>query len=268
MKKMNDKELKQCLLDMMISFKTFCEKKQLNYSLIGGTLLGAIRHHGFIPWDDDVDFCLSRPDYDQMRKLFENGEAPEHLKLLDYSLGNFKYPFARIVDTRTHIKQKYIGNDSTDGVWIDIFPIDGLPNSKEAQIKIYKEAQFIYKLMMLNASRFGSGTTLVKKLAKMIAIPCARIIGDKRCDKKLEELASQKNYTEAEYVGCVIWGLGGAGEIMKKSEFESYVQVSFENVKFNAISCWDLYLTNKYGEYMQLPPEKEHASHSFEAWKD
>lgn len=251
----------------MIDFKSVCEENNLIYSLVGGTLLGAVRHHGFIPWDDDVDFGMPRPDFDKMRKAFKDGKFPSYLKLLDFSLGNFRYPFARIIDTRTKLEQKYISNDNTDGVWIDIFPIDGISSDVKKQKQIYTKAKLIYKLMILSNSRIGSGTTITKKISKMIFIPIVRIIGIKKYDKILEKLAHQTSFENAKNVSCIIWGLYGTGEILTKNEFVNTQEIEFENEKFRMMTGWDKYLTNCFGNYMELPPVEQRASHSFQAWR-
>ena len=133
MKKMQLREIKDIELDILIAFNKFCQDNNLKYYLSGGTLLGAIRHKGFIPWDDDIDVCMPRPDYERLMKIFPNIYMNKY-KLKTISRKNFICPFAKIIDINTRVDFKYLNNIDKN-LWLDIFPIDGLPKSKKKQIE-------------------------------------------------------------------------------------------------------------------------------------
>lgn len=259
MKKLTLNEIQASELLLLIEFKRFCQDKGLSYSLAGGTLLGAIRHRGFIPWDDDIDVCMPRPDYERFVKSFKSDK--EHIEILSDSMGTFNSPFAKIIDISTCIESKYSKNSFNSHLWIDIFPIDGLPESTEKTVDIYRWENFYRRMLVLTDAQLGEGKTFIRRYGKYILIPIARMYGAKRCSKKMRDIALTIPYETAEYVGIVTWGLYGVGERMKKKEFLQKVTVTFEGEEFSAFSCWDSYLQGIYGDYMQLPPIEKRKTH-------
>ena len=265
MEELNDKELKKRLLNVMVQCRDLCNKYHLDYSLVGGTLLGAIRHKGFIPWDDDVDIAMARPTYEKMIKIFsKKGVLPSNLKLMGFDIGNSIYPFIKIVDTNTKVVEQT--SDEKMGVWIDIFPIDGLPSNSRKIKKIYKEANFLHSLLTLIPSK-KEASTEIKGLIKPFAIFIAKnVLGYVRINKWCMQLCQSYSYDNCENVGCIIWGRAHEKEVMRKKDFENKIDVVFENEKFKAFSCYNYYLTNLYGNYMKLPPEKEREHHFSKAY--
>lgn len=266
LKKISLDEIKKIELDILINFDTFCKENKLKYYLSGGTLLGAIRHKGFIPWDDDIDVCMPRGDYQKLIKIF-----PDKLKnryiLKAKEKGNFKAPFVKILDSRTLIDFKYVKNELDNNLWIDIFPVDGLPSNKKEMRNLYTKVSFYRKLLVLNTAKIKTSKgKLLKQIFKPFAIFIAKLIGTKFFIKKIETIALSNNYDKSEYVGAVTWGLYGIGECMKKSDFEKVVYVDFEGYKFPAFSCWDSYLRGLYKNYMELPPIEKRKTHEMEAY--
>lgn len=261
---LGNKEIKQFELAILKEFDMFCKQYRLRYYLAGGTLLGAIRHKGFIPWDDDIDVCMPRDDY--MKFLSLRNKIPPYLKIKSNIINNFHLPFAKLVDLNIIIKSKYSNDNSNNHLWIDIFPVDGLPQSLEESRKIYEKGDFYRKILLLIDARLGEGSTVIRKYSKYLLKPLAQIYGKQRCIDKIEKIAAKYPYEESQYVGIVTWGLYGAGERMLKSEFEKVVEVEFEGHKFPAFSCWDSYLTGLYGDYMQLPPVEKRKTHNMEAY--
>lgn len=138
MKELSIQEIKDIELSLLIQFDLICNDQQLRYSLGGGTLLGAIRHNGFIPWDDDVDVMMPRPDYDMFLKYCRDNPIPFFLVCHEYN-PNYKNLFAKVVAPNTTIIDSSINIESTEmGVHIDVFPIDGLGQSDSDAIKQFK----------------------------------------------------------------------------------------------------------------------------------
>lgn len=260
---LNLKEIKNVELNILLNFDQFCKNNSLRYYLSGGTLLGAIRHKGFIPWDDDIDVCMPRPDYEKFVRLFKNDN---NLELITNKLDNFSLPFAKIVDRNTFIENKYSNDEHQNALWIDIFPVDGLPDEIKEVEKIYKECNFYRTILGLNSARLGVGKTVFRRYIKYILKPFAKLYGKKRCVNNIELLAFKNLYTESKYVGAVTWGLYGIGERMLKSEFEKVVEVEFEGYKFPTFSCWDSYLNGLYNDYMSLPPLEKRKTHDMIAY--
>lgn len=257
-------EIKALELNILLLFDQYCKKNKLVYYLAGGTLLGAIRHKGFIPWDDDIDVCMPRKDYITFFNSFHclNNRYMARCNLI----GNFTGAFGKLVDLNTHIENIYTKDDRSANVWIDIFPVDGLPEDLAEVKKIYKKCSYYRRILRLADSRLGEGKTTLHKCSKYILKPLAQLYGKKRCVNNIETIAALYPYETSTYVGIVTNGLYGIGERMIKSEFEQSTTVTFEHHNFPAFSCWDSYLTGIYGDYMQLPPIEKRKIHDMKVY--
>ena len=260
MKELTLENIKKEELKILLRLDMFCKNNNLKYYLSGGTLLGAVRHKGFIPWDDDIDVCMPRKDYEFLLKNFSTDK--NNIEIRCNLLNNFNAPFAKIVNLNTIIDSKFDESDDNKYLWIDIFPIDGLSENLEEVKNIYDKCNFYRNVLMLAYAKLGEGTTFFRKYAKYLLKPLAKLYGRKRCVEKLEKIALSNPYEKSKYVGAVTWGLYGAGERMLKSEFEKSVEVEFEGHKFPAFFCWDSYLRGLYGNYMELPPVEKRKTHN------
>lgn len=256
--KLTETEVKEELLKMLLLFQKICNNNGLKFYLAGGTLLGAIRHKGFIPWDDDIDVCMPRKDYEKLKYITKKIEGKYVLKKSTY------YPFSKFINEKSFVEGKY--NSYDNKLWIDIMPVDGLPEDIELVEKIYSKIDFQRKILKIINSKLGEGTTRFRKYIKYILKPLAMIYGYKRCKKTINKIAQKYNYSDSKYVGAVTWGLYGKGERMLKAEFEKAVLVEFEGYKFETFSCWDSYLNGLYGNYMELPPVEKRKTHDMEVY--
>lgn len=264
MVKLNSSEIKNLELEILLKFDEFCQEHKLRYYLAGGTLLGAIRHQGFIPWDDDIDVCMPREDYEKAAKMF--GVQDDRYKLRSNGIDNFSAPFAKILDLHTKIISKVSNSNIESNLWIDVFPVDGLPEDIANVKNIYDKCHFYRGMLTLIDLKMIDDKNIIKRVIKIILKPIALIIGQKWFVNKLEKIAMQYSYDSCKYVGAITWGLYGVGERMLKSEFETSVEVDFEGHKFPAFSCWDSYLRGLYHDYMQLPPIEKRQTHNVEAY--
>lgn len=268
MKSLNLKQIKEVELNILLSFQKCCQENELMFYLCGGTMLGAARHKGFIPWDDDIDVCMPRPHYSRLIKLYRKNPniLPPHLKLICYEMGTMNYPFMKIVDTRTRCAKEFLNEGGMDELWIDILPVDGLPADEKEVKKVYKEVSLARQILMWNNAKIGNGKTAIRRILKYVAIPTAKLIGTKRSNRFIRQLVRKHPYSRSEYVGIITWGLYGSSERMKKTEFETPVEVEFEGHLFPAMSCWKSYLENLYGDYMKLPPVEQRVTHDMKVW--
>lgn len=258
------KEMQQIELNLLLKFKKLCEENNLHYLLYGGTLLGAIRHKGFIPWDDDVDVIMPRNDYKKFIELFKNNQDPTINLLSAHNAPDYYLLFAKLVDTRTTVDYFGVRKINNLGVSMDIFPLDGMPEGEEDSAKLLKWIR-LYKRIMWGAIITAERRIPRKwylKLPKELINFCYRVIGYKKPMQMVEQLVRRYNIENSKYVGSPVssWGNKRVGKI-KKEKFFNHIPVEFCGHQFNAPAGYDEFLTLFYGDYMQLPPEEKRRTH-------
>lgn len=266
MKELTLREMQLAELDILIAFDKICRENGINYTLDGGTLLGAIRHKGFIPWDDDVDISMARPDYEKFYKLVtENKDVlPDNLEFIPDRGENARIPFCKIVDKNFSIVSE-IG-ECCDNLWIDIFPFDGYPKDDKKALAYWKKVRKYRRIVLYNYANCSKKKGLKKIALKLFSV-YARAYGAARAIGKIEKLVKKYPYEGAECIGPVRWSLYGIKTRLPADSFESFVSVEFEGKEFMAIEKWETYLKGMYGDYMQLPPEDKRHTHGIKAFK-
>lgn len=266
MKKIEIKELHSLLLEMMIHIDRFCRDNNIRYSLGGGTLLGAVRHKGFIPWDDDMDIMMPRPDYDRFMATYNIGNDSPYFAMehCDTEAERFLNGYAKVHDRRTCCKERAVSADLRHGINIDIFPIDGMPDSYRKSKSHIRKCHSAKNRLMNKLTPFKSYTKELN-LPKFLLAHCfSAEFWYKRCNR----LMRRYDFSSSEYAGCTT-GFYRIKERHERKMFESYTDLEFEGQSFMAITAWDEYLTGHYSDYMQLPPVEKRINHSLAAfWKD
>lgn len=266
MKKLTQYEIKENIFEILSAYADYCDKHGLRYYICGGTLLGAVRHNDFIPWDDDIDVLMPRPDYIKMQRLLKNDPVRPYYRLISFEFGNDSHPFGKIIDTRTTVTAQY--NHSDSALWIDIFPMDGVPDDIRKCSAHLKRAEWWKQMYGRAVARFGTGTTPFRALFKTPALLISRIVGWKRCAKTLDALAKTYDFDACDYIAGIAWSRGPR-ERMKKEAFIPYEDKEFHGRMFHAPACWDDYLKAMYGNYMELPPEDQRNGHFMDVyWKE
>ena len=260
-----DSEIRCITIEILEDVVSFCDKNNLIYYLTYGTLIGAIRHKGFIPWDDDVDIMMPRPDYE---KFISSYRSKYYSVSNPLDSGSF-IEWAKVYDNRTIKIERDIDYNicKLTGVDIDIFPIDGQPDETFIS-EFIKDSDYRIKLhkYIVRATRNNDSSSLKKKIA---SLPY-RIIGAGHYIKKYIRNASKYSYNTSLYVGIADpypWAPYCGRH--KKTLFESKVKVEFEGKLYWAPAGYDEFLKQIYGNYMILPPiEKQVAHHNYKVcWK-
>lgn len=267
MKEIGLDELKKIELDMLVFIDQFCRDNSLRYYLCGGTLLGAVRHKGFIPWDDDIDIFMPRPDYEKAIVLLKDSKK---YHLMSSSDTGYYYNWGKLVDRRTILNEQGIESIDDMGVYIDIFPLDGMPCSKEECEDHFKLLDRQRKIV----ASFSIGRPHFRKNLYCYFSNWIQYIVNKDRDvcseqKKYLDLAMRYAYDESENV----YATGGAykeKDIFPQNWVSDGISLEFEGRNFKVPLEYDKYLKQLYGDYMILPPkEKQISHHKFKAyWKD
>ena len=270
MKEITDSaELKCIELGLLKTVHAFCEANGIRYSLFAGSLIGAVRHNGFIPWDDDIDVLMPRPDYERFCRSFSAPNASVHTFWNDPV---FFYPFAKVYDDRTVLVEDR-DPKGRSSVCVDVFPVDGLSDPVIAPKSILRvKARCMVALSLRRAPPLFRRRTWKKQIAIWFGIPLRLIpLG---CRKRIAKIALRRFTDEltndpfdvSPFAGGLSWGYGMC-EVMPRSVFEKTEMIPFEDGFFRAIVDRDAYLSSVYGDYMTPPPpEKRVTHHDFRAW--
>lgn len=265
MKQLSLREIQLEELNILLAVDKACKENEIRYTLVGGTMLGAVRHGGFIPWDDDIDIGMARPDYERFFDLLEKNKnlLPQKYGYISDRDENACFPFLKVID-RT-IKIHSPKGDPTGNLWIDIFPLDGYPApTEEKESKRFNQKLRLCRTRLLYCYEPMKG----KKLQNKIFGYCSKLLGAKSALRALKKEAEKYPYADCDYAGNSLWGLYGLGERYPKSDLETTETVKFEGYDLPIMSHWESYLTGIYGDYMQLPPEEKRYCHMLDARKE
>ncbi|MBQ9032161.1 MAG: LicD family protein [Parasporobacterium sp.] len=247
-------EILQCVAD-------FCEKYGIKYSLYAGTLLGAVRHKGFIPWDDDIDICILRDDYDKFVELWNTNPVKGYVLQNHDNTPGFTQTFVKIrKDHTTYLADYAVEKDYHTGIFIDVFPVDRIPNGKIPRY-IYWFHCLEYQLLLHGYVPENRANSITRVVCKFIL---AAYSGKRRTKKQkqlLQKITKYNKFTDLPLV------LNESAISMKKiyphNLFENLIKMDFETSRFLGFKDWDTYLTLDFGDYMTLPPEEErHIPHT------
>lgn len=263
--KENIRQLQETMLNILIEFDSACRKMGLKYTLSGGTLLGAVRHGGFIPWDDDIDVAMLREDYEI---FLHQGQKylPDHLFIQHYETDpNYPHNFIKLIDTRTTLVEYVTSNvDMKKCVFIDIFPIDRIPRSRFLRFidrQLLAFSYFTRKSLTLKYRQ--PGTPAVQRIMAALLYPLALIIGNQRLNRWETAVKTKyNNRSNCEYTyadNSILYARKLEDSmIMPIHLFYELEEIDFEGHSFMAIKNRDLYLRKVYGDhYMELPPEED-----------
>ena len=266
----NLEDIKRIELNVLKEIDSICRKLNLRYYLGYGTLIGAVRHKGFIPWDDDVDIVMPRPDYN---------------KLIQYSLSN-ELPFGLIshetnnewnrLYAKAYAKDTVVFEHDTEnkkqcnnyGVWVDIFPMDGLGDSYESAVKLFKKEKvllYFYAVSLLEKFKRNSQRPWYHEPFRFLCYLITRFMRTIYFIKRIEKRCKY-DFDNSAYCG-VVFARYYLKDIISRDVYNESIYIDFENDRFIAPGGYDQYLSSIYGDYMTPPPIEERVPiHSFDAY--
>lgn len=249
------KECHEILLGIAKQFVGICDKYHIRYYMLGGTMLGAVRHKGFVPWDDDMDFGVMRKDFDALLAALEK-ELPKQFKVCTWkNCQNILGHIVKISDERTITQELYKEGFEPIGINIDIFPLDYAKSDKlhldRTLVSILLKRVYAYKFLSLKSRPF------LKKIAASIIKILLCWVSD---EMYMSWITKLDLCNEGEFIANNN-GAWGIKETLPRIIFESSKKYPFEDTEFNGVVDYDSYLTHLYGDYMQLPPESKRHIH-------
>ena len=249
-------QLHHRILNVLSAVDATCEQHGLTYYIWAGTILGAVRHKGFIPWDDDIDIAMPRPDYE---KLIAHAREwlPEEMEFVCSETDErYPLPFGKIQDATTTLIERfhlwYLG-----GIYIDVFPVDGVPEKKLCRRWHFARYEYYKRVLYLlhrDPYKHGHG------VSSWLPLLCRKLYTMKEVQEKIRRLLCRYDYRESRLVADYDDGLKG---VMEKEGLGTPTPIAFEDREGKGVAQYDRYLSNKYGDYMTLPKETKRRQHNF-----
>lgn len=265
MRKIEEDEAKAILISILRYFDQFCREHNFHYSVAGGTLIGALRHKGFIPWDDDIDVFMTREEYTRFLKEFKS----DRYKLFKIEKKSWWYfGSTRITDPSTII---YWDNNTTPhhGLWLAVLPIDGYPGDEIWRKKQLKSLLFWDSLIRLKQSPWVNSVSffrnIIKKIGQFLLYPISYYFIGKRIQSIISKYpigTTKELGNNATYKLCTNF----IPHHFPGDSMDEYIDVEFEGLNVMAMAGYDKYLTKVFGDWRQLPPEDQRVSHGIKAY--
>ena len=258
------KNVHNCLMIIAKEIKRICEKNDIHYTMLAGTLLGAVRHQGFIPWDDDMDFAMFREDYNKFIEACKNDLDKEHFFFQNIdSDPNFGKFYIRILLNGTYLNYDLIRNvQSKKALFVDVFPFDSIPESKILRKKQSVITSFAMRLLKKKLKYGASSFTLGSKIELLFTPFFSKKSLIRMYEKEMQRY--NKKLPDSSCVCCANGGEGYPRETLKRKWLIETKIMKFEDTEFPGSVLYDEYLTYFYGDYMTLPPEEKRITHQFE----
>lgn len=267
MKELNIEEIHEITLDILKKIDEIVTEQGMKYYLAYGSLIGAVRHRGFIPWDDDLDIMMVRPDYEKLIQYFiENAKMLYPLKVFTYdTCENYPHMIARICDMRYPI---VVENeiDCGMGVFVDVYPLDGMGSDEKTWNRVMRRRQqLIAASYYATRIHFEIPKKKYRIVDKYLLYLYAKSRGREYFLKKIEAYKDYFPWETSRYVGCAVWGK----ELFDKKYFLDTMRMPFEDMQVMVPAGYDGLLKCSYGDYMQLPPEEERQpQHNYAAYRE
>lgn len=259
-KEVTIEKMQEIEFNILKSFDEYCQLHGLRYYLAYGTLIGAIRHKGFIPWDDDIDVVMPRKDYEKLLEIEPVFKGGQYKLATPRNRDGWPYLFSKLVDTYTLMEESTYKSGKI-GVYIDIFPIDGLPDNQLVRKWHMVKLKCWHYLLTTVQKTDLTGKTKIRSIVKRMIYPIAKNIGMNNILDRIQRHITKYDFDSSKYVAVQIAIDYGIRECVLKDDYQSVERRQFGNCDFNIPSGYDSILTHIYGDYMKLPPEDKRVSH-------
>lgn len=245
-------------LEIAKEIRRVCNENGIRYYLAGGTFLGAVRHQGFIPWDDDMDIGMPRADYEKFCRIAPEKLNSQYLLQTWYTEDNYGLPFGKVMKRNTvYLEGKKSQRLKENGFYVDIFPLDYVPEEQEKRAELAARLVKIYRTKLMKSGYrpwLDNGKFLWKKRIGYLYYQMLSVFADqKQLARNYDELASE--IAQSQWM-CEQEALS-APKYFASSIFDAFTDYTFEGETFKGVRDYDQYLTVLYGDYMQLPPEDQ-----------
>jgi len=248
-------EIKKIELEILLYIDKVCKEHRIKYFLAYGTLLGAVRHKGFIPWDDDIDIIMPRPDYEKFIRVMNDENTIYRMVCLENSKKDYSYPFAKVYDSRTSIYESWRPMKEELGLYVDVFPIEGLGDEKDA-------INNANKLLKITKQIWYMDTVKGKNIKGVLL----NVFGRKNLNRCFKYISKKNDFYNTKYVGVLTWPSDQIEMAEQKYYLES-IDACFEGYSFPIPKYYDIILKKIYGNYMEFPPKAEQTQkHPFDVW--
>lgn len=263
MKEITVNELKQIQLDILKDIHAFCKAEGLVYSVAYGTLIGAVRHKGFIPWDDDIDIMMPRRDYDRFCRTYGH----EYYKVASTdTILTYPIPYAKVYDSRTRVRE-HVEYPTEYGISVDVFPVDNVPDDPKTRSRLYARKKRLNILHVLKITSVSRNRSFVKNAALAVAHILLAVFNMRRLVRKMDMLSASYSNVDTRDASVVVCNDCSERWILPASMYKETIEVEFEKTKVCAPKYYHEMLTSVYGDYMQLPPVEQRVTHhAFDAW--
>jgi lipopolysaccharide cholinephosphotransferase len=259
------REIQLSSLDILEKIDNICSKLDIDYFVMYGTLIGAVRHQGFIPWDDDVDIMMPRQDYLKLAEYFRSVNRDATLRLFTVDDEDYPYMIPRVSDVRYEISvenEKHCGM----GTFVDIYPIDEISDNLQTSIRTGRYYGMLSSLFFMSTRiSYPKTSGFVKNLIKRPAFSLAKLLGKKNLQRKLN--IEYEGELRTRYVGCLQWMTSDyRRNVFERELLLGRKRMPFEGIEVNVPENYHQILTDYYGDYMKLPPiELQKPHHLYEA---
>lgn len=259
-------EIKKIELEILKKIIKICDENNLRYSLMDGSLIGVIRHKGFIPWDDDIDIMMPRNDYEKLKSIMLNHPNDEIKYLSSQTQNDYYYAYAKVVSTKTDIKEYNLPKIENYGIFVDIFPIDAVHNN--ALIRYFQmfSMRFLRPFLEISRCEKPESNNENKLRFKKIIFLFAQKIGWHKVLNFINKISTKCNWDESQFATILYSTISTkAHKYYKKEIFEQTIFKQFEGTDVKVIKDYDNYLKDLFGDYMQLPSkDKQKSNHNFD----